>query len=69
MGTLTGVFDLSEGLEAVERVGVFDRASCAAVRAGGTMIDPVYSRRKHSSMTVRYLVRKDTYMKKSTIGR
>jgi hypothetical protein len=60
--TFTGVFDLSEGLEADE--GVFGRASWEIVRAGGTMVYSLFKSSMHSSMTVRYLVRRETYMKR-----
>lgn len=37
MGTVTGVFDRSDGLEAVEVVGVLVRLGVVIVLAGGTM--------------------------------
>jgi hypothetical protein len=61
MGMLTGVFDLSEGLDAVE--GVFGRASREMVRADGTMMKALSKSCVHSSKMVRYLVRRERYMK------
>ena len=54
IGTLTGVFDLRDGLEADEGVGVPDLESLATVRAGGTMVAAWHKNWIHSSMTVQY---------------
>jgi hypothetical protein len=63
IGTLTGVLDLRDGLEAEDAVGVF------ALVAGGTMIVDCSRRRIHSANTVEYRLCKAVYMKKLGGGR
>lgn len=60
MGTLTGVFDRRDGLEAVEGDA---RASPAKERAGGTMVEALSKSSIHSSMAAQYRRCKETYMK------
>lgn len=69
IGTLTGVLDLREGLDAEEATGVFALESVAMVRAGGTMAVAWSRRRIHSANTVEYRFCKVTYIEEFRGGR
>lgn len=64
MGTLTGVFDLREGLEAVDRVGVCGLVLLLIARPGpgGAMATASSKSSKHSSIAARYRISNETYI-------